>query len=354
MSILGLPEDEDWILYGPYQDKTLIKNNLAYSLSNQIGRYAPKTQFVELELNNEYRGLYVLMEKIKKGKNRVSIKTLNKKDSSNNDVSGGYMLALDKTVGKGYSDFESYDDNNSFQSQIDEKGKINSGSKTHFLYQYPKSENITQKQKNYIQTYIKEFENALLSKEYSDKKNGFRKYIDEDSFIDYLILTELARNHDGYRISTYLQKDKNEKLKMGPIWDFDLAFGASSFCGGLNENKNDWVFNYNTYCGDDAWLVPFWWKRLLSDKQFKEKLQSRWQNLRGNVLSNKNLNQSIEIEFLKLEKSGAPERNFEKWEVLSGGFFNKTQKKAYENEIKNLRIWLTNRAEWIDKAIIKL
>jgi CotH kinase protein len=350
--ILDLPAGEDWVLYGPYLDKTLIKNNLAYSISNQMGRYASKTKLVELEINGKYKGVYVLMEKIKKGINRINIKELDEKESMN--ISGGYILALDKTVGKGYSDFGGYDSKNSFISKFDEKGNLSSNSKTHFLFQYPKKKDISKAQKNYIQSYISEFENSLISKNFSDNVSGFRKYIDETSFIDYLILTEIARNHDGYRISTYLQKDKDEKLKMGPIWDFDLAFGSSSFCGGLNDKKNDWVFNYNDYCSDDAWLVPFWWKRLLQDKLFVKKLQERWLSLRKNILSDKNLSQSIDNEYLQLIKSGASERNFEKWDVFSEGIFSKIQKKDYEKEVENLRKWLINRALWIDSAIVKL
>jgi spore coat protein CotH len=353
-SVLNMPKGEDWILYGPYQDKTLIKNNLAYSLSNKIGRYAPKSKFVELEVNTKYGGIYVLMEKIKRGENRINIKKLSQKDSLENNMTGGYILALDKTVGNGYSDFDAYNETNSFRSKYDDKGKISSDSKTHFLFEYPKKKDISETQKNYIKTYINAFEGSLLSNNFTDHETGFRKYIDQDTFIDYLILTELARNHDGYRISTYLQKDKDEKLKMGPIWDFDLAFGAESFCGSLNANKQDWVFNYNNYCADDAWLVPFWWKRLLKDKEFVEKLQVRWKTLRKNALSNNSLSQSIDKEYLQLLKSGAAQRNFEKWKVLSNGFFSKTSKNAYQIEIENLRKWLINRAEWIDLEILKL
>jgi CotH kinase protein len=348
--VMGMPAGEDWILYGPYLDKTLIKNALAYQLSNDLGKYAPKTQFVDLKVNDEYKGLYVMMEKIKRGKNRVNIARQYPNDST--DVSGGYILKLDKTVGKGENDIADYTSQNSFRSMFNEKGVLSQKSKTHFLFDYPKEKEITQKQKNYITKYVLNFEKSLAASTFSDPELGFRKYIDEDSFIDYLILTELMRNHDGYRISTYLQKEAGEKLKMGPLWDCDLAFGEGSFCGGLDNSKNDWVFNYNKSCSDDTWLVPFWWKRLLQDKSFTQKLQTRWATLRKNELSDATLMNLINNQSKYLQNTKAAERNSQLWGTKS--LFSNRSKDYYEKEINELKSWLKNRTAWIDVNILKL
>ena len=144
-SLLDLPKNDDWILHGPMSDKSLIRNVLTYTLSNQMGKYASRCQFVELEINGNYKGLYVLMEKIKQDKGRISIKKLDKEDTAPEKISGGYILKIDKTAGKD-SDWNNYTDQNSFNSKYDSKGILSNKSKIHYLYEYPKAKNITPQQ----------------------------------------------------------------------------------------------------------------------------------------------------------------------------------------------------------------
>jgi hypothetical protein len=354
-SILNMPSEEDWILHGPYADKSLIRNVLAYQVSNSIGRYAPKTQFVELEVNGDFKGLYVLMEKIKRGKERVNVSKLSPKITAADSISGGYILKIDKTVGAGFSHQGDYNEINSFSSTFDQAGKLSSDSKIHFLYDYPKATNISEAQKEYIKSYIQEFEKALASPSFSNPDLGFRKYIDEDSFIDYFLLTELFQNFDGYRISTYLQKERGEKLKMGPIWDFDLSLGSKGFCHRMNDkNQNYWIFEYNKYCGDDSWVVPFWWSRLLEDGMFVEKLNARWKALRQNKFSEKSLMQEIEFQVSYLKNTKAVERNFDRWRILNKRIEPNDTKGSHDQEIELIKNWLKQRLVWMDRQLPKL
>ena len=146
VELLNFPKEEDWIFYAPYSDKSLIRNVLIYELSNDIDFYASKTEFVELYVNNEYKGLYVFMEKIKRDKNRVNI-SKNKSE----DISGGYILKIDKSTGDASSPTSQneYNNYNSFTSNYNSLGTIdlNKGAKTHFLYEYPKSDDISEEQK---------------------------------------------------------------------------------------------------------------------------------------------------------------------------------------------------------------
>jgi spore coat protein CotH len=209
-SILGLPKNSTWILHGPYGDKTLLRNAVAYKISNNIGKYAARTAFVELEINGNYLGFYVLMEKLKHDKDRIKIEKLTKKDTTDDKITGGYILKIDKNAGNGGNQFD-YNDTNSFLSRFDENGKLTRHSKTHFMYEYPKAKNITPKQSQYIQKYLADFENSLASADFKDEEKGYKNFIVVESFIDYFILTEFFQNHDGYRLSTYLQKDRNKK-----------------------------------------------------------------------------------------------------------------------------------------------
>ncbi|MBT6006456.1 MAG: spore coat protein CotH, partial [Prolixibacteraceae bacterium] len=184
--LLGMPEEEDWILYAPYSDKSLIRNVLTFSLANQLGNYVPQCRFVELFVNNEYVGIYVLMEKIKRDKNRVDIAKLKVEDIDGEELTGGYIIKIDKTTGSGGDGWfsEYFNKNNT---------------KTFYQYEYPDTEDIQSAQKEYIQNYINEFETAVYYEDY-DAETGYPSFINTNTFFDYIILNELSKNVDGYRL----------------------------------------------------------------------------------------------------------------------------------------------------------
>lgn len=347
VSLFGLPEEEDWILYGPYSDKTLLRNILIYDLSRDIGQYASRSLFVDLTLNNSYRGVYVFMEKLKRDGERIDINKLKDDENSGEDLTGGYILKIDKTAGNNLG--EGYNELNSFESAYDPPGAT-LGQKTYFLYEYPDAEDITMQQKEYISNYMANFEDALASDDFSDPELGYANYIDTASFIDFFLLNELANNVDAYRLSTFMHKDKNEKLKMGPIWDFNLAFGNADYCGGGSPNV--WAYKFNDRCSDDFWLVPFWWDRLLQDPAFVAELKERWVNLRGNALSETAILSKVDGYIEQLEKSGSLNQNFDTWRVLGTYVWpNNFVGNTYDDEISYLTNWIANRLSWLDSQI---
>lgn len=350
VSLLDFPEEEDWILYGPYSDKSLIRNKLIYELSNQMGMYASRTQFIELSINSDYKGLYVFMEKLKRDKNRINISKLKETDLDENSISGGYIIKIDK------SDMEdgSYTDYNSFKSNYDVFGNKNGDKLIFFNYEYPKPSDIHSDQKNYIQNYFHEFEDALSSNNFVDPNVGYRKYINEESFIDFFILNELANNVDGYRLSTYLYKDRDEKMNIGPIWDFNLSFGNADYCGG--ERYDVWCYKFNERCLGDFWNVPFWWDRLLEDESFVTKLKTRWNDLRTNILSNENIISMVNEKYSLLKnETNVADNNFNKWKIFGIYIWpNSFIGNNYFEEIEFLKNWIINRTAWIDESINSL
>ena len=350
VSIIGFPDEEDWILYGPFSDKSLIRNKLIYDLSNKMGRYASRTEFVELYINYDYKGLYIFMEKLKRDKNRINIQKLDQGDIDENLISGGYIIKIDKSD----MDDGSYTDYNSFQSNFDINGNLDGEKKIYFNYEYPKPGIIHANQKNYIKNYFHEFESVLASDKFEDPENGFRKYIDEDSFIDFFILNELSNNVDGFRLSTYLHKDRDEKLMIGPIWDFNLSFGNADYCGG--ERYDVWLHKFNERCPGDFWNIPFWWDRLLEDQKFVDKLKLRWNDLRSNTLSNINIIQMINNYYTFLNnETDIVEKNFDKWRILGIYIWpNSFIGNNYDQEINFLKIWIENRLNWLDDSINNL
>lgn len=352
IALAGFPAEEDWIFHGPFSDKSLIRNALIYDLSNKIGQYASRTRFFEMKLNGEFQGTYLLMEKIKRDKNRVDIEKLEPNDNDPNLISGGYIIKIDKTTGESSSHGD-YNEKISFYSKYDPNGEEGKDKKIFFLYDVPSPEKISKEQKIYIQSYINSFEEALLSNDFSDPKTGYRQFIDVDSFVDFFLLNELSHNPDAYRLSTYMHKKRNGKLKMGPIWDFNIAFGNVNYCKG--EDVNNWIFKYNDYCPDDFWLVPFWWSKLLNDPYFANKVKSRWQELRQNELSDKLIFGKIDLLISELETSDAINRNFERWPILGQWIWpNSYVGTTYESEINYLKNWLSQRLTWMDSNIPSL
>ena len=339
VSLLQLPAESDWVLNGPYSDKTLMRNFLAYEFSNRIGRYASRTRFVEVFLNDNgdatikkghYVGVYLLIEKIKRGKNRVDVQSLKRgaasvtgkgQQKTPSEMSGGYILKIDKT-----DPYDTY-----FYTRYG----------TRLLHVYPKRHEISNAQKAWIQNYMNEFETALAGRDFKDPERGYAKYIDTDSFIDHFIINELFKNTDGFRNSTYMYKDRDGKLEMGPVWDFNLSMGNSIFYNAWE--TSNWLIYTNP--------VPFWWERLLADENFKQRLVKRWKALRKNELATSKLLGEIDrtAEYL----SEAQTRNFERWPVLGRPVFGNPGPylPTYKQEVQQLKTWLQARLKWMDQHI---
>lgn len=340
VSLLGLPKENDWVLYGPYSDKTLIRNALAYKIAGSMMDYAPRTRFCELVLNEEYLGVYMLTEKIKRDANRVNISKLRAEENEGDDVTGGYILKFDKSDG-GFNDgFESKHTSIPLQLRFPV-----------FQYHYPKPAEITAAQKSYIQGFIRAFEDVLASDNFADPTTGYRQYIDVTTFIDYMLIQEVSKNVDAYRLSTFMYKDKksiDNRLKLGPVWDFNLAFGNANFCNG--SSWAGWAWNFNLVCPDDFWVIHFWWQRFREDKAFLAQTQERWRALRQDILKTETL--MSDIDALSNELSEAQSRNFRQWDILTSYIWPNTYVgRAYANEIIFLKDWLRQRLEWMDTQI---
>jgi hypothetical protein len=368
ISFFGFPEEEDWILLGHVVnltdhyifDRTLMYNYLGYNWSRSIGRYASRTQFVELEINGDYQGLYVFLEKLKRDGDRIAV---SKNETTDEDQTGGYILKIDKTSGgdqtlgqpleyyyTNWDDDARYTESNSFRSHFDFNGDSisflpygspyhpNQYLETYFLYEYPKAEEISQSQKEYIIDYIYQFEKALLTDDFSALDRSYTAFIDVDTFVDYLLLSELTRNIDAYRLSTYLYKDKAGKLSMGPIWDLNIGFDS-----GDRIPWDGWVYEYNQYVMSDAWMVHFWWPRLMSDPVFRQQVKTRWQTLRNGPLSTEILLQSISQTKDYLDDNGVVERNYVKWDQGINV--------DHEASVQSLKDFVEFRVSWMDEQI---
>jgi hypothetical protein len=339
-SLFGMPEEGDWILFAPYNDKTLLRDAMAYKLGRSMGNYASRSRFFELVLNNEYMGVYVFFEKVKRGKNRLAIDKLDEDETTGDDLTGGYILKIDKTTGGDEGGFVStYPPPNAKTSQ-----------QIYFQYEYPKGENIVPAQKTYIQNYIKQFEDVLSGDQYKDPVNGWTKYADMNSFVDYMIINELTKNPDAYRLSTFINKRKDSdggKLYMGPIWDFNLGFGNVNYC--TQGTSTGLVIDFNSICPEDGWQIPFWWQKLWADPAFRTTLTGRWQSLRSDRFSNDVILTYVDSVATVLSQE-AQQRNFRKWPVLGVYVWPnyKFDITTYDGEVSWMKTWLRERLTYLD------
>lgn len=357
--IFGFGAEEDWILHGPYADKTLMRNALIYDISNKIGQYAVETEFVELSINDEMLGTYVFMEKIKRDGDRLELEPLDPSITDESLITGAYILKIDKTSGdtedSDWPGDADYRPELGFRSAYDSRGGRldfeahgpKTPEETYFLYEYPSRDEINDAQKNYIEQYIADFEAALVAEDFTNESRLYEAYIDVESFIDFFLLNELSGNPDAYRLSTFMHKNRGEKLKMGPIWDFNLAFGNDG-----RSRTDTWIYRYNEFFPDDLWLVHFWWTKLLDDPQFRSRVKARWQALRANQISTSAIHTQIDTWVDYLESNGALDRNFETWPVIGVALpFNSFVGDSYEEEISYIKNWVAVRVSWMDGEI---
>lgn len=307
--LLGFPSESDWIFNNPYTDRTFMRTLLAMEFSNAMGYYSPRTQFVEVFVNedggqiggpnsSDYRGVYVLMESIKRDDNRVDVEKLSASDNSQPDITGGYIIRHDK----------------------DREGDTFNTWAGRWFYVEPSYTEITSQQKAYIQSYIEEFESVLTSSSFSDPVNGYEKYIDVDSFIVNDFVSEITKEVDTYIYSTFVTKDRNGKLIMGPQWDFNLSMGNNNYTG-FNLPTKHHTTDWNRE--SDSTMPEYrWHKRLLEDPEYLRRYADKWFHFRETVLSDAAIDASIDTK-LALIDQGAAGRNFSRWDILNSdaGFF---------------------------------
>ncbi len=322
--ILGMPIEHDWILYGPYDDESLMRNTLIYQLGRDMGYYTPRAKYCEVQFYNylwqpDYRGIYIMMEKIKRDSNRVNISKLTLTDNAGDDVTGGYIFGVDKNIWANDSGWTSLKDAGVF-----------------FSYKYPKGDEITIQQKNYLKAYVDSFETALQGPNFLSPTIGYKKYIDHNTFIDFFFMQEISKSVDAFRRSAYLHKDKNSKggkIKAGPLWDFNSALYNAKLC--TFERDTGWA--YKTTCWiNSSYKVPFWWGRLLQDSNYTKDLKCRWTQLRSTTLDTTHIFKIIDS--IKTYVNDASVRHFLRFDVNTN----------LQVQCDTLKWWLKKRLAWLD------
>lgn len=309
-SLLGMKSAEKWILMANYFDKTSLRN--AYSsyiakniFSNQ--RWSPDNRFITLFINGRYEGLYQIYEKIEQHENRLDLKP----DS--------FLMVVNTRMNKEFN--------------FVTKG---------FVHISNQDNGITEAKFTDYKNYVQKAEDVLYSDNFKDSAEGWQHYMDIDSFIDWFLINEYGKNHDAlFTASCYFFYDSEKgKLCMGPVWDFDIAFGADHHDG----------------CNlPEGWYVNqfFWYKRLFEDKVFVNALKSRWEEKADDLRAS--------IEWIKQEAEMLQEARMLDdaiWKTIGNRIWPHTpgwrQRKTYVSEVKYMTDWCQQRFDWLDAAIKQL
>ena len=335
--LLGMPSESDWVLSASYSDKSLLNNPLTFDLGQRMGRYAPRWRHVEVVLNGAYIGVYALMEKIKRDADRVNIAKLQPQDTIGDDLTGGYIFKIDRVQG-------TYWTSGSGPPNADADQTVT------FILDYPNEP--TPQQAAYIEAYTDSFEYALDGDDFLDTLVGYRHFLDVPSAIDFFLVNEFARNVDGYRLSTFLHKDKDSnggKLTLGPFWDFDLAFANADYCDG--STVEGWAWRIADVCSGASELPPFWWGRFMEDPAFTDSLRCRWEGLRDDVFSLSRLDAWCDSMANVL--AIGQQHNFTLYPILGTYVWPNPDPlpTSYAGEIDELKGWMHARWEWLDQNI---
>ena len=340
VQLLGLPKESDWVFLAPFSDKTLVRDAFAYELARRTMPWASGYRFVELVLNGQYRGIYIVTEKIKRDKARVDISKLDSDDLAGDSLTGGYIIKIDKPTGS-----------NSEGWQSPYPAIPGGWQTTTYQYHYPKQDEIAPQQKQYIQKWMTDFENAMQGPQHNDPTLGYAKYLDVESFVDFTLINEIAKNVDGYRLSTFFHKDRDSKdprLHAGPVWDFNIAFGNADYC--TCNQYTGWAMDFNDHCGGGDWVVHYWWRKMWEDPDYRRRLSERWKSLRSGPFTDAKV-MGIVDSLIAIVKP-AQARNFAQWPILNQWVWpNAYCCGPYTAHVQYFRQWTLNRMHWMDNGM---
>lgn len=322
--VMGMSAHSDWALYGPYLDKSLVRNYLWYNISGEIMEWAPNVRFCELILDGEYRGLYLMVETITNGDDC----RLNLSDDAYGASVSGYLLREDRTTEEDLGGIRDP------YTHL-ERSLIVGGD---FAIRYPKRSALTDEMRERIELDYAAFEKALYSYDHDTEVYGYWNWIDEDNFVDYYLINEFSLNIDAGRYSTYLYKDMTGKYKLA-VWDFNNA------CDNYMEMET----------GHSELLLydRVWYFMLFKTERFVDRVLERYEDLRGTYFSDEYLQNYIDetLEYL----GPAIDRNFSVWGKTFTDYRalvpDERNPNNFKEAVNDLKDWIYERGEFLDESI---
>ena len=335
--ILDMKPEKEWMLMSCGSDFSLLRSYTAFELSKHLDMiYTPQARFVEVFINGEYAGPYLLTEKVQVNSSRLAIPKLKPENLSGSAITGSYLMQIDSSR-KYKPELNNVTGSTLYFNSTVPNILPGAGERSQILVRGSKY--YTNEQFNYIKQYLSEAENALFSDTFKDAYGGFREYFDEDSFIKWYIIEELFKNpNDATTTAPYFYKQRASNLRMGPIWIHDSAAGNSAF---------------KEAARSDGWYVrqTAWFERMFEDEAFENKFKDTWRNIRDTYINQ--ILESIDVWAGELELTG--QYNLLKWYQVYDGRDTASiyadSRGEYYKEVEAFKNWLIERINWIDNEI---
>lgn len=326
-SLMGMDAHHEWILYGPYLDKTDLRNYMFYNLSGEIMDYAPNVRYCEVILNGQYEGLYVLTETITAGKDgsRLDIEVSKKYQTYT-----GYVARIDQV--------DSPDETTETFSEYTWRRS----SSIDFEILYPGSSKITPEMERAIAQDFSDFEKALYSYDFDDDSAGYKNYIDVESFVDAFLISEITANYDFGGLSTYVYKGTDNRFRIC-MWDFNNA------CDNFIEKVVGWR-NLGLH-------NAIWYEMLFRDEDFTEQVIERYRYLRKRWFSDEYLsNYMTQTQAFLGEAILRDRARWESTYETGRGMLEDPERNpaTVEEATEQLKTYLSRRLNWLDENIESL
>lgn len=322
---LGMGANSEWVLNGPYLDRTLLRNRIAYQISRELFEWAPDSRFCEVFVNGEYQGVYLAVEPVTNGVSRLRLNEFGLLSGET-----AYVLKRDR---KGTED-----------GAMKTYGKITGKTYNELYISYPSTYDLTEIQQQWIVEDISEIEKVLYSDKFADPNEGYAKYIDVDNFVDYFVFNESVMNNDAGNLSTYAYKELGGKLQI-TVWDFNNSLDNYQW---FREDYTKFFLQNNS-----------WFDRLLTDRAFVDRVIERYEELRGSVLSTAYFYRLIDEG--QDELGDAIDRNFAVWgytfedDLLSVALGEESRDpKSYDEAVRQLKEAFSKRTEFLDEHFTDL
>lgn len=325
-SILGMPAEKEWVMHSCWADKTCLRNLIGYWQAAKLLPGSPRTEFAEVFINNEYRGLYLITEKITIGSSRVNLPSI---DTGN--ITGTYLLKRD-------GDDTNWDWTSNTYADL------------HWWFVEPKKKNITSAQLNHISNFMSTAVEPLFnpdSKQY--KPSNYASVIDTSAAAKFIILQEIANNVDGYWKSMYVTKRRDNRLYMGPIWDLDVSFANANIAPETCQTDN-WRIEQSRVLEPLRFFQPL--SEMWKVPKFRKILKSHWYYFRSKaIISPSAINSKLTATSNRIKAARA--RDDKKWQTIGQTtWWECSVQSTHLDEVAELKRWINTRIDWMDKTLL--
>lgn len=320
-NFLGMAQSSEWVLHGPYLDKTMMRNCMVYEMAREMFEWSPDARYCEVFVNGQYKGVYLAVEPVTNGAGRLRL--------SEFGLLSGECAYVVKRERKGTE-----------ENPLSNWGKREGKTSNDLYISYPSEKKLTDAQRKWIEQDISRFENELFSSGFADPESGYAAYIDVDNFVDYFVLNEVVMNYDASSLSTYAYKEISGKLQL-TVWDYNNCY--DNYQGGKKETNKFYVAE-NT-----------WFDRLLKDRKFVDRVVQRYYELRKSIMNTDYM--YAQMAKYEQELGAAIDRNFAVWgysfdrTLMSG---DEREIQSYEAAVEQLKTVIEERFTFLDEHIVDL